>query len=124
MGELKFSRRDNKKYGTTNIYITNGVLPLKENFKIIENEKITDRNHRKATVQLTQRQCDTIEKWEGEINEYLKTQGVGPVKFLYGNRIYPRTHHTEKSSKHGLKIRPSGVWVNYENKPFLQYWLE
>ena len=123
MGELKFARRDNKKYGTISITIRNGVLPLKENFEIIANEK-TDRNYRKATVRLTQRQCDTIEKWEEEINKYLKTQGVGPVKFLYGNRIYPRTHHTEKSSKHGLKIRPSGVWVSYENKPFLQYWLE
>ena len=123
MGELKFARRDNKKYGTISITIRNGVLPLTENFEIIANEK-TDRNYRKATVQLTPRQCDTIKKWEEEINEYLKTQGVEPVKFLYGNRIYPRTHHTEKSSKHGLKIRPSGVWVSHENKPFLQYWLE
>ena len=123
MGELKFNRMDNKKYGTISITITNGVLPLKENFEIIANEK-TDRGHRKAVVQLTPRQCDKIEKWEEEINEYLKNQGVGPVKFLYGNRIYPRTHYTKKDSKHGLKIRPSGVWVSYENKPFLQYWLE
>ena len=123
MGELKFTRKDNEKYSTLSITIKNGVLPLKENFEIIANEK-TDRGYRKATVQLTPRQCDIIEKWEEEINEYLKTQGVGPVKFLYGNRIYPRTHYTEKCSKHGLKIRPSGVWVSYENKPFLQYWLE
>ena len=123
MGELKFARKDNKKYETISITIKNGVLPVKENFEIIANEK-TDRVYRKATVQLTPRQCDIIEKWEEEIKEYLKTQGVGPVKFLYGNKIYPRTHYTEKCSKHGLKIRPSGVWVSYENKPFLQYWLE
>ena len=123
MGELKFARRDNKNYGTISITIRNGVLPLKENFEIIANEK-TDRNYRKAVVRLTPRQCNIIEKWEEEINGCLKTQGVGPVKFLYGNRIYPRTHCAEKCSKHCLKIRPSGVWVNYENKPFLQYWLE
>ena len=111
MGELKFSRTDNKKYRTISIGITNGVLPLKKNFEIIANEK-TDRSYRKAVVQLNQKQCDTIEKWEGEINEYLKTQCVGPIKFLYGNKIYPRTHFNKKDSKHGLKIRPSGVWVS------------
>ena len=52
MGELKFSRTDNKKYGTISITITNGVLPLKENFEIIANEK-TDRGYQKAVVQLT-----------------------------------------------------------------------
>ena len=55
MGELKFARKDNKKYGTISITIRNGVLPLKENFEIISNEK-TDRAYRKAVVQLTQRQ--------------------------------------------------------------------
>ena len=123
MGELKFNRTDNKKYGTISITITNRVLPLKENFEIIANEK-TGQSYRKAVVQLTPKQCDKIEKWEEEINEYLKTQCVEPVKFLYGNRSYPRTCYTKKDSKHGLKIRPSGVWVSYENKPFLQYWLE
>ena len=39
MGELKFNRMDNKKYGTISITITNRVLPLKENFEIIANEK-------------------------------------------------------------------------------------
>ena len=122
MGELKFTRRNNEKYGTISIIIKNGVLPLKGNFEIIAYEK-TDRSYQKAVVQLTPIQCERIEKWE-EINKYLKTQCVEPVKFLYGNRIYPRTHYTEKCSKHGLKIRPSGVWVSNENKPFLQYWLE
>ena len=46
MGELKFSRTDNKKHGTISICITNGVLPLKENFEIIVNEK-TARGYRK-----------------------------------------------------------------------------
>ena len=51
MGELKFSRTDYKKHGTIGICITNGVLPLKENFEIIANEK-TARGYRKAVVQL------------------------------------------------------------------------
>ena len=55
MGELKFNRTDNKKYGTLSITITNGVLPLKENFEIIVNEK-TDRGYRKAVIQLTPKQ--------------------------------------------------------------------
>ena len=79
MGELKFARKDNKKYGTISITIRNGFLPLKENFEIISNEK-TDRAYRKAVVQLTQRQCDTIEKWEEEINEYFKNPRRGTRK--------------------------------------------
>ena len=123
MSELKFSRKDNEKHGTLSITITHGVLPLKGNFEIIENAR-TKWNYRKAVIQLTPDQCETIEKWETQINEYLKNQGVGPVKFLYGNRIYPRTHYHKRDATHGMRIRPSGIWVNYRNKPHLQYWLE
>ena len=123
MSELKLSRKDNKKYGTLSITITQGVLPLKGNFEIIENAR-TKWNYRKAVIQLTPDQCEAIEKWETQINEYLKTQCVGPVIFLYGNRIYPRTNYNKRDAKHGMRIRPSGIWVNYENKPHLQYWLE
>ena len=123
MSELKFSRKDNEKYGTLSITITQGVLPLKENFEIIENAR-TKWNYRKAVIQLTPYQCEAIEKWETQINEYLKNQNVGPVKFLYGNRIYPRTHYNKRDARHGMRIRPSGIWVNYENKAHLQYWLE
>ena len=49
MGELKFNRTDYEKHGTIGISITNGVLPLKENFEIIANEKTT-RGYRKAIV--------------------------------------------------------------------------
>ena len=123
MSELKFSRKDNEKHGTLSITIRQGVLPLKGNFEIIENAR-TKWNYRKAVIQLTPDQCEAIEKWETQINEYLKTQCVGPVKFLYGNRIYPRTHYNKRDARHGMRIRPSGIWVNYENKPHLQYWLE
>ena len=123
MSELKFSRTNNEKYGTAIITITNGVLSLKGAFEIIENAR-TKWNYRKAVVQLNPRQCEKIEKWEVEINEYLKNQGVGPVKFLYGNRIYPRTYYNKRESRNNMSIRPSGIWVSYENKPHLQYWLE
>ena len=81
MGELKFSRTENKKYGTISICITNGVLPLKENFEIIANEK-TDRGYRKAVIQLTPKQCDKIEKWEEEINELFKSPMRGTRKIF------------------------------------------
>ena len=123
MSELKFSRKDNEKYGTLSITITQGVLPLKGNFEIIENAR-TKWNYRKAVIQLTPDQCETIEKWETQINEYLKKQNVDPVKFLYGNRIYPRTHYNKRDARHSMRIRALGIWVNYQNKPYLQYWLE
>ena len=123
MSELKFSRTNNEKYGTVSITITNGVLFLKGAFEIIENDK-TKWNYRKAVVKLTSYHCEKIEKWETQINEYLINQGVGPVKILYGNKIYPRTHYNKRDTRHGMSIRLVGIWVNNENKSFLQYWLE
>ena len=56
---------------------------------------------------------------EAQMNEYLKDEGIGPITMLYGNKIYPKTHIRDTSS---IKIR--NVWINDENKPFPQLWLE
>ena len=29
--------------------------------------------------------------WEAQINEYLKGEGIPPIKILYGNKIYTKT---------------------------------
>ena len=79
MSELKFSQTNNGKYGTASITITNGVLPLKGAFEIIENDR-TKWNYRKAVVKLISSHCETIKKWETRVNKFLKNQGAEPVK--------------------------------------------
>ena len=59
--------------------------------------------------------------WEDQINKYLKDQGLSPITILYDNRIYPKTHLDNLSNASVIKIK--GVWINDENKPFLQLWL-
>ena len=60
--------------------------------------------------------------WEDQINKYLKDRGVTSITILYDNRIYPKTYLDNPSNASVIKIK--GVWINDENKPFLQLWLE
>ena len=60
-----------------------------------------------------------MKDWEVQINDYLKDEGIEPITILYGNKIYPNTLIRNTSS---IKIR--NVWINDQNKPFPQLWLE
>ena len=64
--------------------------------------------------------CELIKLWETEVNDYLKSEGIEPVKILYGNKIYPKTllYNTKKTRISYNKLE--GIWVNDKNKPFLQ----
>ena len=63
-----------------------------------------------------------MSRWEDRINKYLEDQGVTPITILYDNRIYSKTYFDNPSNASVIKIK--GVWINEENKPFLQTWLE
>ena len=60
--------------------------------------------------------------WEDRVNEYLEEQGVTSVTILYDNKVYPKTYLDNPSNASVIRIK--GVWINDENKPFLQLWLE
>ena len=60
--------------------------------------------------------------WEDRINKCLEDQGVPPITILHDNRIYPKTYLDNPSNASVIKIK--GVWINDENKSFLQLWLE
>ena len=80
--KLKFDSEDFEKYGTKRInIIENGVLKLKkEDFRIIKNEK-TKNVYQKAVVELGQPElCNLMKDWEAQINEYLKDEGIAPIK--------------------------------------------
>ena len=123
MSELKFTRNNNEKYNTISIIIEKGLLMLKENYKILKIDK-TKWNYKKAVIQLDDPDLlERIKQWETQINDYLKSECIEPVTFLYGNKIYPKTllNNAKKTNNY---IYLKGIWVSNENKPFLQYWLE
>ena len=124
MSELKFNRVNNEKYNTTSINIEHAFLTLHENYEVVKIEK-TKWHYRKTVIQLNQPDlCDLIKLWEIEVNGYLKSEGIEPVKILYGNKIYPKTllYNTKKTRISYIKLK--NIWVNDKNMPFLQLWLE
>ena len=119
---LKFNRVYYKKHNTSKIKIKNGTLVLNEDCDIVKID-ITEYDYQKAVVELDDQDLyDLMSGWEDRINKYLEDQGVTPVTILYDNRIYPKTCLDNPSNASVIKIK--GVWINDENKPFLQLWLE
>ena len=60
--------------------------------------------------------------WEKQLNGYLEGGGITIITIVYGNKIYPKTIIHKPTKKSIIKIK--SVWINNENKPFLQLWLE
>ena len=115
-----------KKYNTSRInIIENGILvpnEVKEYCKVLKIDG-TKYGYRKAVVQLDQSDlCNLMKVCETQINEYLKGEGIPPITTVYGNKIYPKTIIHNPTDASIIKIK--GVWINDENKPFLQLWLE
>ena len=125
MNELRFSRNNNEKYDTISFTIEGGLLTLMENYTILKIDK-TKWDYKKVVIQLDDPDLlERIKQWETRINDYLKSECIEPITFLYGNKIYPKTLlNNTKKTKNDNYIKLKGIWVNNENKPFLQYWLE
>ena len=123
MNELKFSRINNDKYNTVSINIEHAFLTLRD-CEILKIEK-TKYHYRKTVIQLNQPDlCETIKLWETQINDYLKGEGISPITILYNKKIYPKTllYVIKKGQVNYIKLK--GIWVNENNKPFPQLWLE
>ena len=122
MSELKFNRVNNEKYNTVSINIENAFITItEEDYNIINLEK-TKFGYRKAVIKLNNHDLiDKLKSWETQINDYLKSEGIEPITFLYGNRIYPKasSYFAEKEEHH---IKVKSIWVNDKNKPFIQLW--
>ena len=124
MSELKFTREDNKKYNTISINIENALIEIKENdYYIIETEK-TKFGYRKVSLRINNKDLkEKLKSWETEINEYLKSEvGTGPITVLYGNKIYSKLSKMIEQEQKKYFIKVSGVWINENNKPFIQLW--
>ena len=124
MSELKFTREDNKQYNTININIENALIQIKEeDYNIINIEK-TKFGYKRVTIEINNQNLkEKLKSWETEINEYLKSEvGTGPITILYSNKIYIKLSFLlgQKKKEHHIKV--SSIWVNGQNKPFIQLW--
>ena len=127
MSELKFSRVNNEQYNTVSINIENAIIEIKKKEHYIFNTENSKFGYRK--VDLTIDNDDIKEKlksWETEINEYLKNEvGTGPIKIIYGNKLYTKLSKKINQEEEKFFIKISGVWINENNKPFVQlYYVE
>ena len=115
---LKFDRVNYEKHRTCrNTIIESGtLLEVKERCKILKID-VTKYGYRKAVVELVHSGLRIMmEIWETKINEYLKGEGIPPIKILYDNKIYLKTVIRNPTDASTIKIK--SVWVNNENKPF------
>ena len=122
MTNLKFTRVNNEEYNTVSINIENAIMEIVEDDYYIFDIYNTKFGYRKANIKINNDDLiNKLKSWEEEINEYLKNEvGTGPVTILYGNRIYPKvsTLIDQKKKEHHIKIK--SVWINENNKPFVQ----
>ena len=124
MSELKFTRVNNEEYNTVSINIENAIIEIvEEDYQIMDRSK-TKFGYIKANIQIkNDNLINKLKSWETEINEYLKNEvGTGSVTILYGNRIYPKVSGLigQEKEEHHIKIK--SVWINENNKPFVQLW--
>ena len=124
MSELKFTRVNNEEYNTVSINIENAIIEIvEEDYQIMDRSK-TKFGYIKADIQIINDDLiNKLKSWETEINEYLKNEvGTGSVTILYGNRIYPKVSGLigQEKEEHHIKIK--SVWINENNKPFVQLW--
>ena len=125
MSELKFTRVNNEEYNTVSINIENAFIEIKkEDYYIFDMSK-TKFGYTKVNIQIKNDIKEKLKTWETEINEYLKNEmGTGPVKIVYGNKLYTK-HYKEITQENKYFIKISGVWINENNKPFVQlYYIE
>ena len=127
MNNLKFTRVNNEQYNTVSINIENAIIEIKKKEHYIFNTENSKFGYRK--VDLTIDNDDIKEKlksWETEINEYLKNEvGTGPIKIIYGNKLYTKLSKKINQEEEKFFIKISGVWINENNKPFVQlYYVE
>ena len=123
--KLKFDRVNYENHNTIRINIIKSGTLFSEEVKKCKILKIdeTKYGYRKAVVQMDHPGLRMLmDFWETQINKYLKGEGIPPITILYGNKIYPKTIIYNQTEASIIKIK--SVWVNDENKPFPQLWLE
>ena len=122
MSELKFTRVNNEQYNTVSINIENAFIKIKKEDYQIEDIVKTKFRYNKANIKIFNDDLiNKLKSWETEINEYLKNEvGTNVVTILYGNMIYPKVSTLIGQEKEERHIKIKSVWINENNKPFVQ----
>ena len=122
MSDLKFTRVNNEQYNTVSINIENAITEIVEDDYYIFNTEYTKFRYRKVNLKISNKDLkDKLKSWETEINEYLKNEvGTGPLTIVYGNKIYTKLSKKINQEQKKYFIKISGVWINENNKPFVQ----
>ena len=127
MSELKFTRVNNEQYNTISINIENAFIEIKNEDYYIFDKQNTKFGYKKVNLGLHNDDIkEKLKTWETEINEYLKNEmGTGPVTIVYGNKLYTKLSKKINQEENKYFIKISGVWINENNKPFVQlYYIE
>ena len=124
MSNLKFTRVNNKQYNTVSINIENAIIEIVEDDYNIINMENTKFDYQKVNLRINNQDLiNKLKSWETEINEFLKNEvGTGPVVVLYGNKLYSKLSKLIEQEEKKYFIKISGVWINENNKPFVQLW--
>ena len=122
MNNLKFIRVNNEQYNTVSINIENAIIEIKEDEHYVLNDENSKFGYRKVDLKIYNNDIkEKLKSWEEEINEHLKNEvGTGPIKILYGNKIYTKLSKKINQEEEKNFIKISGVWINENNKPFVQ----
>ena len=119
---LTFKRVHISKYKSISINISKAVLILKDEYEII-NIKNTLWGYSRSEVQLNHPEfLKKIKDWETQTNDYLESEGFGPITISYGKKIYPKTFLINPEKDKANFIILTGVWIKH--RPFLQLWLK
>ena len=124
MSELNFSRENNEKYNTVSINIENAITEITEDEYYTMSTEKTKFGYKKSTIKINNEDLiNKLKSWETEINEYLKSEvGTEPITILYGKNIYPKVSSMIGQEKEEHHIKISSIWINENNKPFVQLW--
>ena len=122
MSELKFYCVDNEEYKTKSVFVENAIIDIKEEDYIIIDRTKTKFGYVKANIRIFKDDLkNKLKIWEEQINEYLKNEvGTGVITILYGNQIYPKVSTLIEQEKEEHHIKIKSIWINENNKPFVQ----
>ena len=124
MSELKFNCVNNEEYKTTSVFVENAIIDIKEEDYKVTNRILNKYEQTKVDMVILNKEIKSkLKIWEEQINEYLKNEmGTEAITILYGNQIYPKTSELlgQEKEEHHIKIKI--IWINENNKPFVQLW--
>ena len=124
MSELKFYCVDNEEYKTKSVFVENAIIDIEEEDYKVTNRILNKYEQTKVDMVILNKEIKSkLKIWEEQINEYLKNEvGTEAITILYGNQIYPKTSELlgQEKEEHHIKIK--SIWINKNNKPFVQLW--